>query len=159
MVFLSPLRISRVLLLGCVGQVVLGIPSWATPGVTVKPAPMPTVSVCQPMTTGQAFARSELFFGLSKPNGGEVSKKEFQGFIDREVTPRFPDGLTLLSGLGQFKNAKGQIIQERSQVLILLYPLPGVISHQSIEQIRQAYKKAFQQESVLRVDSVSCVDF
>jgi hypothetical protein len=155
---LSLPQIGRVILLGCFGNVLWGSPSWADQGLP-KPAPMPLVSICQPLTTGQAFARSELFFGLSKPHGGEVSKKEFQGFIDREVTPRFPDGLTLLSGLGQFKNAKGQIIQERSRVLILLYPLPGVMNHQAINQIREAYKKAFQQESVLRVDSVSCVEF
>jgi hypothetical protein len=155
---LTSFKMGRLLLLGLVGNMFWGAVARADQGLP-QPAPMPTVSICQPMTTGQAFARSELFFGLSKPDGGEVSKKEFQRFIDREVTPRFPDGLTLLSGLGQFKNAKGQMIQEPSRILILLYPLPGVMNHQAIEQIRQAYKKAFQQESVLRVDSVSCVEF
>jgi hypothetical protein len=116
-------------------------------------------ATCPAPLTGKPFARSELFFGLSKPNGGNVTLGEFQRFLDREVTPRFPDGLTLLSGFGQFKNAQGKLVQERSQVLILLYPLEGNSSHEKIEQIRQTYKAEFKQESVLRVDSVSCVEF
>jgi hypothetical protein len=34
----------------------------------------------------------------------------------------FPDGLTLVTGLGQFRGADGVLIEERSMVLILLYP-------------------------------------
>jgi hypothetical protein len=59
----------------------------------------------------------------------------------------------------QFKNAQGKIIQEKSQLLILLYPFKENGQSQKVEQIRQVYKTAFQQESVLRVDSISCVSF
>jgi hypothetical protein len=41
--------------------------------------------------------------------------------VDVEVTKRFPDGLTLLNGLDQFRDGSA-IIQEKSKVLILLYP-------------------------------------
>ena len=82
-----------------------------------------------------------------------VTEGEFQQFLDEEITPRFPDGLTLLVGLGQFRNASGVIVQERSMLLILLYPVEAQRnSSKKIEQIRQAYKRAFQQESVLRAD-------
>src|SRR5688500_2481254 len=46
------------------------------------------------------FIRTELFFGTAKPNG-VVTDEEFLLFLDQEVTPRFPDGLTLLKGDGQ----------------------------------------------------------
>jgi Protein of unknown function (DUF3574) len=50
---------------------------------------------------GDLFLRTELFFGPSKPEG-EVTEEEFQPFLAQHVTPRFPDGLTVVTGLGLF---------------------------------------------------------
>jgi hypothetical protein len=101
----------------------------------------------------ELFVRTELFFGSAKPNGAEVTEEEWRQFLDREITPRFPDGLTVLTGLGQFRNAGGVIVRETSRLLILLYPLSSQRgSNEKIEQIREAYQQAFQQQSVLRVD-------
>ncbi len=98
------------------------------------------------------FARTELFFGTAKPDG-VVSEDDFIAFLDAEVTPRFPDGLTLLRGDGQFRGEDGVIFKEQSFVLILLYPLDGFReSNRRIDAIRRLYKAMFQQESVLRVD-------
>ena len=83
---------------------------------------------------------------------------EFQNFIDTEVTPRFPDGLTVLSGIGQFKDSAGTTVQEGSKLLILLYPF-NKKSNLAVEEIRTEYKEDFQQQSVLRVDEQSCVSF
>ena len=68
------------------------------------------------------FIRTELYFGRNKPDGKEVSRKEFDEFLSRFVTERFPDGLTVLKGRGQFLNSNGDVERERSVVLILLYP-------------------------------------
>jgi hypothetical protein len=98
------------------------------------------------------FARTELFFGTAQPDG-VVTEEEFVTFLDAEITPRFPDGLTLLKGDGQFRGEDGVIIKEQSFVLILLYPLEGFReSSRKIETIRRLYKEMFHQESVLRVD-------
>jgi hypothetical protein len=105
-----------------------------------------------------AFARIELFFGLSRP-GGVVSEEEFKAFVDGAVTPRFPDGLTLLSGTGQFRESGGTVIVEGTKLLILLVPLRQRDTEARIEQIRSEYKRQFQQQSVLRVDAVACVSF
>jgi hypothetical protein len=115
-------------------------------------------SFCSAQLKGETFARTELFFGLSKPDGSTITEEEFQYFLDTEVTPRFPDGLTLLTGTGQFKDSSGAIIEEGSKLLILLYPFSNE-SSQSIQQIREAYKSSFQQQSVLRTDEQSCVSF
>jgi len=80
-------------------------------------------------------------------------------FLEEVITPRFPDGLTLLTGLGQFRNSSGVLIQERSMLLILLYPPSTRDSNQKIQEIRSAYTQTFQQESVLRVDSLGMVSF
>jgi Protein of unknown function (DUF3574) len=114
--------------------------------------------LCSSISAGKPVARTELFFGLRKPNGTEINNGEFQRFLDREVTPRFSDGFTIISGQGQFKDARGAILQERSKLLILLYPIAAT-SNQQIEQIRKAYTTTFQQESVLRNDNLSCAAF
>lgn len=109
-------------------------------------------------TNGELFARTELFFGLSRTGAPDISEAEFQNFIDTQVTPRFPDGLTLLSGKGQFRNAAGSIVQEGSKLLILLYPF-GRQASAAVDSIRNEYKGMFQQESVLRIDEPTCVSF
>ena len=112
---------------------------------------------CRSLLGGETFARTELFFGLSRSNGPNVTEEEFQGFIDTVVTPLFPDGLTLLTGSGQF-NSNGQVVKEGTKLLILLYPFNRE-SNRNVEQIRQEYINAFQQQSVLRTDEQSCVAF
>jgi Protein of unknown function (DUF3574) len=113
---------------------------------------------CRGAAEAEAFSRTELFFGLSRP-GGIVSEGEFKAFVDGYVTPRFPDGLTLLTGIGQFRDASGTILVEGSKLLILLYPRRDREADAKIEQIRLDYRRAFQQQSVLRADEVSCVSF
>jgi hypothetical protein len=107
------------------------------------------------------FLRTELYFGTNKDDGSVVSEQEFLGFVDRQITPRFPDGLTLVTALGQFRGSRG-IERERSMLLILLYPVDTARSSgQKIEEIRRAYIGEFRQESVLRADEPlsECVSF
>jgi hypothetical protein len=121
------------------------------------PPPQDQAVVRRPIPQGARdrslrFARTELFFGTAKPDG-TVTEEEFRIFLDQEVTPRFPDGLTVVSGDGQFRGADGAIVKEDSFVLILLHPVENWReSSKRIEQIRQLYMTQFQQESVLRVD-------
>jgi hypothetical protein len=92
-------------------------------------------------------------------NGQPVTDGEFSEFLEKQVTERFPDGLTLLSGYGQFRNANQMLIREKSFLLILFYPTQMQDANTRIEEIRDLYKSAFGQESVLRVDSFSFVSF
>ena len=99
------------------------------------------------------FIRTELYFGRNKPDGAEVSRKDFDEFLSGFVTERFPDGLTVLKGRGQFLDSDGEVERERSVVLILLYPISARNEKSvKIEEIREEYKKRFLQQSVLRVD-------
>lgn len=107
----------------------------------------------------EAWARTELYFGTQKPGGAVVSDDEFQQFLDAEVTPRFPDGLTLLSGYGQFLSSSGDLVREHSKVLILFYPAQTEEVNRKLEDIREAYKRIHYQESVLRVDGFASVSF
>ena len=115
-------------------------------------------SVPRPTAAAEEWVRTELYFGTAMPKG-VVKEKEFATFVDEVVTPRFPDGLTLLSGYGQFRLSTGEIKQETSFVLILFYPEKTNFTEKSIEEIRHIYKMNFQQESVLRADSKESISF
>lgn len=101
----------------------------------------------------EAYVRDELYFGRSQPGGREVTEEQWQQFVDKEITPRFPDGLTVLDAYGQFLNSAGILARENSKVLILLY-VSTPEREGSIQEIIDAYKSKFQQESVLRVTDV-----
>lgn len=88
-----------------------------------------------------------------------VSEADFADFTAKDVTPRFPDGFTQLEGTGQYRIASGEITREHSIVLVILYPFDDRDADTDLEQIRTDYKKLFQQESVLRTDSVERVSF
>ncbi|MEJ7901372.1 MAG: DUF3574 domain-containing protein [Thermomicrobiales bacterium] len=135
----------------------------ATPVVEGTPAVAENeCDATSPGVGAEPWIRTELYFGTTIPNdGGDVSDAEWNAFLDEEITPRFPDGLTVLEGYGQFLNAQGVIAEEDSIVLIIFHPAEFIDdSSVAIEEIRDAYETAFQQESVLRVDSEpACVSF
>lgn len=94
--------------------------------------------------------QDELYFGRNK-SVGEVSNRDFQLFLQNEVTPRFPDGLTVLDANGQFLGSNG-IIKEKTKLLVLIHS-NSQEDREEIQEIVDKYKKQFQQESVLRVTS------
>jgi Protein of unknown function (DUF3574) len=114
---------------------------------------------CNEQLRGEVFARTELLFGRSKPDGSVVTDAEWQDFVDQVITPRFPAGLTALLGTGRFRDESGVLIREDSVLVLLLYPALDNGSSEKVEQIRLAYKRSFQQQSVLRLDATACVAF
>jgi len=101
----------------------------------------------------ETFVRTELYFGTARQNIAPISDAEWRYFLDFVITKRFPEGLTIITAEGQFQDDSGNVIKEKTFVLILLYRLRDREKrNESIEFIRDAYKKAFKQQSVLRVD-------
>ena len=117
------------------------------PAQTAQPARAPVVA------RAEKFYRTELYMGRSKPDGTFVSDEDWRSFLAETVTPRFPDGFTVVRGFGQYREKSGRIISEPSEVLIFFYSgRSKKDSRAKIEEIRTAYMKRFEQESVLRVD-------
>ncbi|MEU5340477.1 DUF3574 domain-containing protein [Streptomyces sp. NPDC020766] len=123
----------------------------------------PTTSTAPtvPTARGAAYVETRLFFGTERPDGGPaVTDGQFMDFVDRQVTPAFPDGLTVQDGRGQWRDRNGVIERERSYELILLYPLGRAkAADPGIEGIRDAYEKEFGQEAVARLDEPTRADF
>lgn len=110
-------------------------------------------------TAATKYYRTELYFGRSIAGGGVVSDEQWEQFLAEVVTPRFPNGFTGVKAIGQYRDKSGKIISEPSQILIFLYPKKDKRTCSvKIEEIRAAYVKRFDQESVLRMDMRTSVD-
>jgi hypothetical protein len=132
----------------------------ATP-VAATPVAETACDVSAPGVGAEAWIRSELYFGTTMPDGSEITAEDWQAFLDEEITPRFPAGLTILEGYGQFLNSQGVIAAEESIVLIIFRPADtSEADSAALEEIRDAYETQFDQESVLRADSEPvCISF
>ena len=113
-----------------------------------------------PASPGEWWIRTELFFGLSKPDGTLVSAEQWNDFLDHQVTPRFPDGLTVIEARGQYADVNKALYKEPARLVIVLYPrAQGGDANGKILSIAAEYCERFQQESVLRVDSLQKTTF
>ncbi|MFD3802309.1 DUF3574 domain-containing protein [Streptomyces sp. NPDC058611] len=110
---------------------------------------------------GEPYQETRLYFGTERPDGRDpVGEREFMGFLDREVTPAFPEGLTLQDGRGQWRQQDGDIVREISYEVVLLYPEKEAGERSTrIERIRQAYEDRYQQDSVGRSDDKVTAEF
>ncbi len=133
----------------------------ATPVAAATPVAPSACDAIAPGVGSEPWVRVELYFGTTLPDGSALTAEQWQGFLDEEITPRFPDGLTVLEGYGQFLNSAGVIAAEDSIVLIIFVPLEFAASSSDlIEEVRDTYETQFEQESVLRADSEPvCISF
>jgi hypothetical protein len=108
--------------------------------------------------SARAMARLELVFGTSRNDVPLVSEEDWTRFLEAEITPRFPAGLTVLRAPGQWLARDGHIVKEDSRILVIWYE-PTSEANSRIEKIRWTYRDQFAQESVMRIESMSCGPF
>lgn len=155
------MRIRKILLVLCLAVAAAGcahrVPSGAPAGATAS-----TLS-SDPAHPGRAagWVDTRLYFGLGAADhpGQGVSEARWREFLDKEVTTRFPDGLSVTDIYGQWQG-KGQTAPERlrSKVLNIDYP-DTQENREKIEAIRAAWKKLTGDQSVMRVTQAADVSF
>lgn len=118
----------------------------------------PTTPVPLSCGSGESLIRDQLFFGRGLPDGGEVSDSAWRDFLAAKVTPRFPDGITVFDARGQWRGSSGEVVRERSWVLVL-YHAPSEGFDQAVAGLIASYRSLFQQEAVLHDRTPACVTF
>ena len=107
------------------------------------------------LTAGVQF---DLYFGTDIRGGGHVDEAAWTAFLDKEVTPRFPEGLTVVDSQGRYRAQDGTPTEESSKVLTILALEPEAAVAR-LDEVREAYKARFDQESVLLTESQVCYAF
>lgn len=106
---------------------------------------------------GESAALAEwLYFGGNLPDGAVVTPAAWSDFVDREVSPRFPQGFTTWQAAGQWRGANGVIEHEASQVVALVHA-DTPADARAVADIAERYKQLFRQEAVLRVRAPACM--
>jgi hypothetical protein len=106
----------------------------------------------------QRMLAIDLLFGRGS-GGLIVSEQAWIQFLAREITPRFPDGLTVFDATGQWRNPQGGgILRERSKVVMIVAPENPPVQER-IDAIAGAYKRQFKQQSVGIVIRTACASF
>ena len=118
-------------------------------------------AVAQPAacSLGKPQQVAELMFGRKIGDRIGVSEAQWARFVDREITPRFPDGLTVFDTHGQWRDTRrNKIVREPSKLVHIV--LPGKAEDDAhLGEIAEAYKKRFRQQSVGIVVRAACVSF
>ena len=101
----------------------------------------------------------DLLFGRKIGERAIVTEAQFGRFVDSEITPRFPDGLTVFTAYGQWRDTeRNRIVREPSKIVTIV--LPGKPEDgDRLTEIIEAYKKQFKQQSVGMVLRPACVSF
>jgi len=102
---------------------------------------------------------AELMFGRKIGERIAVSEAAWNRFVDREITPRFPAGLTVFNAAGQWRDqANSRIVHEPSKIVQIV--LPGDAEDIArLNEIVEAYKRRFKQQSVPVIVRAACVSF
>jgi Protein of unknown function (DUF3574) len=102
---------------------------------------------------------AELLFGRDIGQRPGVSESAFARFVAHEITPRFPDGLTVSNATGQWRDLEsGAMVREPSKRVEIV--LPGKADDETrLDAVVAAYKRDFHQQSVVVIVRPACVSY
>ncbi|MET0263737.1 MAG: DUF3574 domain-containing protein [Rariglobus sp.] len=108
-----------------------------------------------PVSVSTTWVKTELFFSIGDWTETAMStdaENKWIGFLDTEVTPRFPEGLSVIDVYGQWRSSKAGVAvsRERSRLLVIVHRETQEASAK-IEAIRSAWKAVSGESSVLRI--------
>jgi hypothetical protein len=104
---------------------------------------------------------TKLYFGLGPADDLKkgISETAWRAYLDKEVTPRFPDGLSVIDVYGQWQGKRSPVPERlRSKLLIIDYP-DTPENRAKVDAIRAAWKAMTGDQSVLRVTQPADVSF
>jgi hypothetical protein len=97
----------------------------------------------------------DLYFGGDAGNGRTVSEAEWAAFMAEEVTPRFPDGLSVIDVAGQYREPSGRMVREKTKfVVVVIFDAPAHLP--KVQAVVDAYKRRHNQNSVFRTEHAVC---
>lgn len=107
------------------------------------------------------WIRTELYFSLGSLDGkeGAVSPARWREFLDKEVTPRFPEGFSVFDAYGQWRDHDAKEPERLSTKVIVIVHENSPQPSSDIEAIRLAYKRLTGDLSVLRLSQPAQVSF
>lgn len=112
-----------------------------------------------PLAGQQPMLVVQMYFGQDIERQAPISASRWNAFVREDITPRFPDGLTIYDARGQWMNPKTRAIgHERTKVVQIAVPLAPSLDAK-IADVAAAYRSRFHQQSVGIVTNTGCGAF
>ena len=137
-------------------------------GCAHHPAPTHPAAVA-PVLTGDAahpdstrgWVETKLYFGLGPADHPEqgIGEARWRQFLDREVTPLFPAGLSVFDVYGQWQGKQETAPERIHTKVLVIYNADTAENRAKIDAIRSAWKKITGDQSVLKVTEPADVSF
>ena len=86
---------------------------------------------------------------------GEVGQADWAAFLDEEVTPRFPDGLSVIDVAGQYRESSGRMVREKTKLIVVVV-FDATQYLPRVQAVIDAYKRRHAQNSVFRTEHPVC---
>jgi recombinational DNA repair protein (RecF pathway) len=103
--------------------------------------------------------RTDLYFGRSIPGGGMVSEAQWKSFSDSVVSPRFPEGYTASEATGKWMDTDIHTTITEPTMVLTFIGKKSKTRQSNLDTIIQVYRRQFQQQAVLRLDTKAQVKF
>lgn len=105
-------------------------------------------------------AVAEMIFGRNIGEiEGAVGEEEWARFLDDVVTPKFPDGLTVIDAYGQWWNPPAGRVEREPTKMLLIVLTDEKAQSPKLAEVAAAYKRRFSQQSVMIMMRRACVTF
>jgi hypothetical protein len=104
--------------------------------------------------------QSMLYFGLKSDDGSGVSEQEWAAFLAEIVTPRFPDGLTVLDAYGQSRGSGAEPDAIKAQLTKVLIVVHGSTPEAAtaLAEIKAEYRRRFAKSRVFHTETPVIVE-
>jgi hypothetical protein len=107
----------------------------------------------------RAMQQIELMFGRNIGGQLGVTEAAWSRFLAREVTPRFPDGLSVVDAASQWRDkTRGTLVREPAKLVTILTG-DETAARAKIASIVAAYRQQFRQQSVAVISRAVCAAF
>jgi hypothetical protein len=102
---------------------------------------------------------AELLFGRNIGGRLGVSERQWARYLARELTPRFPDGLSVIDAAGQWRDAeRGVVVREPSKIVVIVMA-DETAARERLAAAAAVYKQRFKQQSVAVLTRPVCATF
>ena len=134
----------------------IGVPAWLTlAACSFSPEPYRTC----PIASESPSVSVTLYFGRAIAGRGPVTDAEWNGFVQSDLAPRFPDGFTVTDAAGQWRNPATGLAEHEQTKIVQAVIKPGSTVSSDVGMVSDAYRQLFRQDAVGVVTNSVCAAF
>ncbi len=101
----------------------------------------------------------DLYFGRDITGRAKLSEAEWADFTRTQITPRFPDGFTVIDAQGQWLNPATHTIGAEASKMVRIAAASGPDTAARIRAVAEAYRTQFHQLAVGVSSAPVCAAF